>query len=143
MRVTDKIFEYPKFTNNQDLQKKCCILAKEWCKKNLRGSKYHDNFPRIFTKKRENSFYMGNYNSDKNIIYIYLRNNNNLIDICETIIHEWKHFQQDIEMMYDRYIMEYGRNSENHPYERSAENYAKKHSVRCLEWIKKNIKNHV
>ena len=133
------IFDSPKFVKNTDLQKECCKLIYSWCKKNLNESKYHDKCPKLIIRNQEDKHYKGYYKAEKNLICVYPKNNKSLLDLCETIIHEWKHYQQDIEYMYDRYIIEYGKTTKNHPYEISAENFGKKHAKNCSEWVRFNI----
>lgn len=134
------MFETPNFVNNLELQKKCCKLIHSWCKQNLKESKYHDSWPKLITRKEEDNHYKGYYKAEKNLICVYLKNNKSLLDLCETIIHEWKHYQQDIEDMYDRYVIEYGKTAKNHPYEISAENFGKRHAKKCSEWVRKNTR---
>ncbi len=128
------------FPSNIRLKRKWASFAYDWCKKNLPESKYHDKFRKIILSNKSNKYFRGSYKDENNTITVYLKNNKSRIDICETVIHEWKHYQQNISEMYDKYIFYYGYEPKNHPYEVSAEKYAKKHSNKCFEWIKKNIK---
>jgi|LauGreDrversion4_2_1035121.scaffolds.fasta_scaffold68928_5 hypothetical protein len=128
------------FKNNIRLKKKCAKLIYLWCKENLPVSRYHDNFPKMVLSNQNDKFFRGYYKDEKNLIGVYLKNNRSKKELCETIIHEWKHYQQNIYEMYDRYIVYYGYETNNHPYEISAEKYAKKHAEKCLNWLKQNIK---
>jgi hypothetical protein len=129
--------EDKKFQYNTYLKKKYAKLIYLWCKENLSASRYHEDFPKMILRNKKDDFFRGYYKDKNNLIGIYLKNNRSKKELCETIIHEWKHYQQNISEMYDRYIINYGYDSKNHPYEISAEKYAKRHSKKCLEWIKK------
>ena len=114
-----------------------CNFAYIWCIANLRKSKYHEGIPRIFIRsKKTDSFLKGYYKEGKNLITVYLQNHTSGLDLCETIIHEWKHYQQNIASMYDKYEVVYRRKGRNHPYEITAENYAKKHGKKCNTWVR-------
>jgi hypothetical protein len=118
-----------------------CQLAYDWCVQNLKKSKFHSGFPKLYKRSvQSNSLLKGYYKEAKNLIAVYLDNNTTALDICETVIHEWKHYQQDIVIMYDKYETVYKRKGNNHPYEISAENYAKRHASNCLSWIQKKFK---
>ena len=121
-------------------KRKYCKLIYSWCKENLKRSKFHDNWPKLIARKNPNEYYKGYFKGHNNVICIYLKNNKTPIDLCETIIHEWKHYEQNIVKMYDKYMRAYGRTVKNHPYEISAENYSKKHAKNCLDWVEKNLK---
>jgi hypothetical protein len=120
---------------------KLAKLAYLWCVSNLKKSKYHNDVPRLIVRssKKSNS-YKGYYKENKNIIVVFSKNHKSILDICETIIHEWKHYQQNISGMYDKYIVLYRRNIKNHPYEITAENFAKKHANECRKFINRENK---
>jgi len=126
------------FSNDLKIQKKWSKAIFQWCKKNLGESRYHDCYPKMITRNVRDDFYKGYYKNEKNLIYIYLKNNKTKIDLCETIIHEWKHYKQNVEGMWDRYTNVEPR---DHPYEIQAEKYAKRHAEKCLKWVEKNIKH--
>lgn len=118
-------------------------MAYRWCLLHLKPSKFQDEYPKFIIRNQKSKYYKGHYNEIKNIIYFYLGNHRSQIDICETILHEWKHYQQNIVGMYDCYFLEYGKNSKNHPYEITAETFAKKKAPICKNWIKENIKQEI
>ena len=113
-------------------------LAFNWCIANLRKSKFHEGYPRFIMKSDAGS-HKGYYKHSKNVICIYLGNHKDQKDLIETIIHEWKHYQQNIKVMYRKYITVYRRNNSNHPYEITATKFSKKKSIICNEWIKEQI----
>lgn len=119
-------------------KKKIAKLSYCWCLMNLKRSKYHESVPKIIIKSGQSERFRGYFNNRKNIICIFLGNHKNFDDICQTVIHEWKHYQQNLKM-YDRYITLYGRNFKNHPYEKVAENFAIKNFEECGEWVNSKI----
>jgi hypothetical protein len=121
-----------------DQKKKVARLAYCWCLLNLKKSRHWGNFPKIIIKKGTSPKYKGYFSEFKNIICVYLGNHKSILDICDTVLHEWKHHQQDLSM-YDTYITKYGRNFSNHPYERTAENFAIKNSKECKKWVVSEI----
>lgn len=121
---------------NSELEKReWAKLSFLWCEKNLKKSKFHENIPKLIIKKSKDKL-KGYYKHSKNIICIYTGSHSDKRDLCETVIHEWKHYQQDISGMYNRYITKYKRNLKNHPYEITAERFAKKYTNKCYENIK-------
>lgn len=114
-------------------------LAFSWCTKNLKKSKFHESHPKFIMKNRDDNL-KGYFKHSKNIICVYLGSHNEKIDLIETILHEWKHYQQDIKGMYRKYITRYKRNNVNHPYEITARNFSKKYIDACYKWVNKNIK---
>jgi len=126
---------------SEEKKKNAAKLAYRWCCENLKKSKYHTNYPRIIIISKKIGKLRGYYKEKKNLIVIYTKNHRSILDICRTIIHEWKHYQQDVMKMYDTYIVKYGRNFKNHPYEITAENFAIKHSSECKKWILSIAKN--
>ncbi len=118
-------------------KREACNFAYMWCVSNLKKSKYHSGIPRLFIRtKKNNSSLKGYFKVSKNLITVYPENHSTILDLCETIIHEWKHYQQNIASMYDKYEVVYRRKGRNHPYEITAESYAKKHAKECRDWIK-------
>jgi hypothetical protein len=118
-----------------EYQKEVAKLAFVWCSYKMGKSKYHLDLPtlKIFNIKCKE--YRGHYDEVKNEIVIYLKNHRSSIDICRTIIHEWKHYQQNILIMYDVYLRVYNRKLKNHPYEISAEKTAIRLGGECKNWV--------
>lgn len=111
--------------NIKDINRNDILTMYMWCKEKFGISKYQKGFPKIVinrTCKKEFGLYYG----DKNIIVINLKAHKSVIDLCNTVIHEYTHYLQNMEM-YDEYFCKYNRNYNNHPYEISANNKAYKH----------------
>jgi hypothetical protein len=124
----------------EENRKKAARLSYEWCIKFLKKSKYHSKVPKLIIRSNFNKDFKGYYKEEKNLIVIFIKSHNSTLDICRTIIHEWKHYQQNMSM-YDKYIIVYKRNLKNHPYEITAENFARKHGLSCRKWINYSSKN--
>lgn len=120
---------------SQEDKKIVAKLAYKWCLTNLKRSKYKKEEPKIIIRKSKNKNYKGYYSQEKNLMVIFIDNHNCILDLCETVIHEWKHYQQNIEKMYNKYIKVYRRNFKNHPYEVTAERFSKKHGANCKKWV--------
>ena len=123
-------------------KEKIAKLAYIWCLGNLKKSRYHEEPPKFFVRSSKNSnSFKGYYKEKNNLIAIFPRNHRSVLDLCETVIHEWKHYQQNIIGMYDRYETVYRRKGKNHPYEITAEKYAYKHGLACRKWVKEMMDN--
>ena len=120
--------------SSEEEKKKWAKLAFLWCINNLKKSRFQEKTPKLIIRKNDDKL-KGYYKHSKNIICIYLGNHKDKEDLCETVIHEWKHYQQNMIGMYNRYITKYKRNQKNHPYEITANKFAKKHTNNCKKWI--------
>jgi hypothetical protein len=81
----------------------------------------------------------GAYNHEKNVIYIFLKNAKSLLDVCDTFIHEYTHYKQNIKM-YDSYFRKYSYNYDNHPYEKAANRKANNYKYECRRYVLKKWK---
>ena len=125
---------------NPCYQREVVKLAFVWCSEIMGDSKYHLGFPTLRVLNKRCSEYKGHYDEVKNEIVVYLKNHRSPLDLCRTVIHEWKHYQQNVLVMYDVYLRVYKRKIENHPYEISAEKSAIKLGGKCKTWVVKVIK---
>lgn len=66
----------------------------DWCFNKWNKSKYVENLPKLRVYKSRGNTYKikAEYNSDKNIISIYLGSINDLEDLCGIVIHEYWHY---------------------------------------------------
>jgi len=124
---------------NPTFQKEVAKLAFVWCSYRLGGSRYQLGFPKLKILNERSKKYRGHYDEVRNEIVVYLKNHRSLIDICRTMIHEWKHYQQNILIMYDVYLRVYKRNLSNHPYEISAEKAAIRLGAECKTCLIKTL----
>jgi hypothetical protein len=125
---------------NLDYQREVAKLAFVWCSYKMGDSKYQLNFPNLKVLNKRSVEFKGHYDEVRNEIVIYLKNHRSSVDICRTIIHEWKHYQQNILVMYDTYLRVYKRKIKNHPYEISAERSAIRLGGECKKWVSEILK---
>lgn len=95
----------------------------DWCKEKFGESKFNNDFSVKISRTDKSKF--GCYLDDLDTIQVNLNMHKSLIELCDTVIHEFTHYLQDMGM-YDVYFDKYNRNYNNHPYEISADNKAKK-----------------
>jgi len=95
----------------------------DWCRDKFGESKFNNDFSVKISRTDKSKF--GCYLDDLDTIQVNLTMHKSLIELCDTVIHEFTHYLQDMGM-YDVYFDKYNRNYNNHPYEISADNKAKK-----------------
>jgi len=95
----------------------------DWCRDKFGESKFNNDFSVKISRTDKSKF--GCYLDDLDTIQVNLNMHKSLIELCDTVIHEFTHYLQDMGM-YDVYFDKYNRNYNNHPYEISADNKAKK-----------------
>lgn len=83
---------------------------------------------------------MGEYNVDDNIIYVNPKKHRSLKEWVNTVIHEYTHFKQNIDGMYDKYYTKYGRTYENHPHEVAADRTANRDEMEARLWVLRQIR---
>jgi hypothetical protein len=82
-----------KFVNPYSLN-----LIFEWCAKNIGKSLFYSDFPRIiYYINKKGSF--GEFCTEENIIYIYLKSHRSLRELVDTFLHEYFHYMQDPEYL--------------------------------------------
>ena len=79
----------------------------------------------------------GRYHNEGRIV-IYLKSNESIIDIIDTVLHEISHHissktQCEEFILYDKLMVKYGY--ENHPEEIKARKFASEHLKPCLEYL--------
>ena len=95
----------------------------DWCRDKFGESKFNNDFSVKISRTDKSKF--GCYLDDLDTIQVNLTMHKSFIELCDTVIHEFTHYLQDMGM-YDVYFDKYNRNYNNHPYEISADNKAKK-----------------
>ena len=103
-----------------------------WCKKNLGKSKYNNiKALKIQRNNRIKNFGVFDYKTNTIIINMaFHTQEGGLIDLIDTIIHEYAHFKQDIKNEYKPYF-KHSSDSLNHPLEKVAYRTAKKYAKIC------------
>ena len=122
------------------MTRKTSLLVLDWCKKYLGKSNYF-SIKTLNLRINNRIDLLGEFIWEKNTIYVNLKSHKNLLNLIETIIHEYVHFQQSkekfIKICGDLDINEMS----NHPYEIIAENMAKTLSKICYKQLKPIINN--
>ena len=108
---------------NNSINRKHIVWMFGWCKAKFGESKFNPNFHVKVSRKEKDK--LGCYIDDQGIIQVNLNAHKSLLDLCDTVIHEYTHYLQDMSM-YTTYFLKYNKNYNNHPYEISANNKAKK-----------------
>lgn len=118
-------------------------LMFEYCKSKWGKSAFHNDFPklRVYKKspKSKVSIKYGQFNSITNTLTVYIGSHRSLIEICDTVIHEYTHYLQDVEGMYDKYLTKYYRTYDNHPYEITARNRGMRYKKECRKFVRDNL----
>ena len=112
-------------------------LVFEWCKKKWGPSKFHDDYPQLFSyscKNRDGLY--GFYDEKSNELHIHLCYHKSVINLIRTVIHEYTHYTQNVALNYDRYAARAKKYYDN-PYERAAENRANKYDSICKKELTK------
>ena len=109
--------------NIDSIKRNHIVWMFDWCKAKFGESKFNNDFSVRVSYKDKSKF--GCYLDDLDTIQVNLGTHKSLIELCDTVIHEFTHYQQDM-AMYDMYFLKYNRNYNNHPYEISADKKAKK-----------------
>jgi len=107
------------------INRKTCINILNICRSKLGPSKYHKQKPKLicYTNPKYHNPkdpHKGYFNPITNTIHIYLNHHSTTLQLCNTIIHEYKHHQQHLNN-YHKYS--YNKN----PYEISANKTATKY----------------
>jgi hypothetical protein len=128
-----------------EINRKTCLEIFEWCKTKYGMSKYQKDFPKLhFRSKAAKDKIMGplkgEFFYEENEIYIYkelhLLEPIPLLDVVNTIIHEYKHFLQNMEN-YDMYFDKYKYSYHTHPYEKTCNRFAGKEQDECYQYLLK------
>lgn len=120
--------------------RKTAKLALEWCIQKWGKSKYHDDYPRLIVFKNNPEELSGWFNDKKNIIYLNMKYQYNVLEIIKTIIHEYTHFQQNTVLKYDKLARKFkGKPYEEHPLEKQAYKRERKWAEICEKQIKQKL----
>jgi hypothetical protein len=131
-----------------EINRKLCLQIFEWCKTKYGKSKFRRAYPKLYFRTKakvcpDEGPLKGEYYFSLNHIYIYAELHyfepDPILDVINTIIHEYKHFLQDMQK-YDMYFHKYYRSYKNHPYEVTCNNFANKEQYECFYHIIKENK---
>jgi hypothetical protein len=106
----------------------------KWCKKRYGRSKYNGRYPDVVFRKGKyhNGEDWAYYDEVDKCIYINRDKHENVLDLVDTMIHEYTHYLQN---MYHYQIIGKYTDHHNHPMEIEAENMAKKDRLECISYL--------
>jgi hypothetical protein len=124
---------------NPLISKKSAQLTLDWCI-NRYGVSIHNDILTLDIKFRSKLEFYGEYDADDNTIYLNPVKHKTLGEWVNTIIHEYTHFRQNIDGMYTKYYVKYGRTYENHPHEVTAHRVANRDQREARLWVLQNLR---
>ena len=124
---------------NPLISKKSARLTLDWCI-NRYGVSIHNDILTLDIKFRSKLEFYGEYDADDNTIYLNPVKHKTLAEWVNTIIHEYTHFRQNIDGMYTKYYVKYGRTYENHPHEVTAHRVADRDQREARLWVLQNLR---
>ena len=109
-------------------------LAVEFCINTLGVSKYSPLPPNLvyIVSIKINATDRGCYDSETNRILVYRRKHRSVVDLADTVIHEYTHYLQDMEK-YTELAKDFSYRE--HPYEIEAIENAKKYRWECRRFM--------
>jgi hypothetical protein len=115
-------------------KKKFIELVLKWCTANLGTNSYPYNLQIYYHR---NLKWGGRYQHRNRLIIVYVYKDLLLLNLVDTIIHEYSHFRQfsnkNAESDYNKNFNEQGY--WNNIYERQARKVAGKHKDSCYQWV--------
>jgi len=120
------------------IERKHIIKMLDYCKDKWGESVYHNDFPKLMVRKSVPKYdvnMFGHYNYLTNTICVYLSSHSSMVEICDTVIHEYTHYLQNMEEMYEKYMTKYYKKYSNHPYEITAFRRGEKYKWECLKYV--------
>ena len=110
-----------------------------WCVQNLGIPSGNKKIPGVLIKYVKHTKYLGTYCSANKIIQVYLPGHESLLQLTNTIIHEYDHFlrirNNKDQMNYNKLLVEIGY--DKHPLEIFARDTAKTYEVICFKAMEK------
>ena len=129
-----------KLKNRNTVTRKHLVSILDWCRRNLGKSDFFSNETlrvRICTNMGR---LMGQFDIEKNCIYVNPKKNEDELDLIATLIHEYVHFKQDYKE-YERIdlLLPRRRNYFDHPLEKEAEDMAQLLKAKCYSDLKSEL----
>jgi hypothetical protein len=114
----------------EHMNRKSARILLTWCRKKYGTSEFYDadSLKLTIDKSLE---YKGQYCHYDNTITLNPRNHRSTLSWCNTVIHEYIHFTQDM----DRYHTEYGNRYNSHPFEIKARFFANRDQLEARRFL--------
>jgi len=131
--LKSKIFNMKKITRFH------AIKILEWCKEKYgRGI---NRYPILEFRKPDylnGEYNQGEYDYDEGMIYINSNGHTDLVELANTIIHEYAHYRYHAKSTY--YELDRNFSHDKHPLERDANRIANRDQKKCVKELKKYYK---
>lgn len=114
----------------EHINRKTAKILVSWCKKKYGPSEFY-NLRSLKVKIDDLLEYKGQYCHWDNTITLNSKSHRSLLSWCNTVIHEYVHFTQDM----DRYHTEYGNRYKSHPYEIKANYFANRDQYEARSFL--------
>jgi hypothetical protein len=119
-------------------KKKFVLLVLQWCSENLGNGKQHYQLQIYYYPHKK---YSGQYFSGNRQIVIWVYDDLNLVELTDTIIHEYIHYQQytksSTQIEYDKKLVAVGY--KKNPFEKQARKIGRLHRKECFYQVFKQI----
>ncbi len=112
-------------------------LVNDWCHDNISDKKTKKPVPII--KYHTNKLYVGRYFPSNHQMYILVNAHNNILELTDTIIHEYVHAKQNSKSFsrkYNQHLEEKGY--WDNPYEVESRELAEKYRLDCIRYLVSN-----
>ena len=117
--------------NIHNIKRKTLLQVVDYCN-NIFKKPTHPRLRLARTRSKEEPLCKGEYDEDTNTLIIYKPAHRSVIDLIDTVIHEYTHSTQCM-IKYTKMVSKYSYNK--HPYEREAVKMGKLHSKKCKQYI--------
>lgn len=120
--------------NKKTITKEDMKSILKWCKTYMGRSKYF-SIRKLRLRIDSRMKFLGQFDVHNNVIYVNPTTHKNIVEIIETIIHEYVHFLQNPKE-YDRLCRNFYYDYYEHPHELEAETIALRLAKRCHKHLK-------
>ena len=119
------------------INKRSAKLLLDWCIQKYGPSQYA-SLKTLKIDLDPNLEYIGQYLQCTNTITLNPRYHRSLLGWCATVIHEYTHFQQDMNKYH-----EYRNSYEKHPYEVSSNNRSNRDKLEARRWLLRKLSKQI
>ena len=123
--------------NIHNIKRKHLLQVVDYCNNTFKKPT-HPRLRLTRTRLKEEPLCKGEYDEDTNTLIIYKPAHRSVIDLIDTVIHEYTHSTQCM-IKYTKMVSKYSYNK--HPYEREAVKMGKRYAKKCKQHIMKLNKN--
>jgi hypothetical protein len=133
------------------LNRDCILLILDWCCNKFKKSKHRNVYPKLRVYKTSGMSITGFNDCGVRGTYcggtitVYLKSIDSVLQLCETIIHEYKHYllsEKEYEKIQTKYLktgMTISEVTDIHPHEKKANNFEDKWGVICFNELRNKL----